>query len=196
MGDHVQGFTEVQKNNIHNPSLVQWHNYSILEGHWVGQAGFALIEAVLAVPNPPPSPPYALAEFLGGTVPWPSQAQRGGCQGDDSQGIFLSTLFKHGYNVSPLPVSGDFPWLPSLFKCHGEWFGNSVGQLPEDSGTHPISPNPITYIQFIKWPRTWSLQREGPSPHPGSIHSRGMGREVASEDWGMHTAIKCHYWSL
>ena len=50
-GDHVKDLTEIQIDDINGFCLIHWCNYAIIEGHWVGQAGFALGEAVLVVSN-------------------------------------------------------------------------------------------------------------------------------------------------
>lgn len=49
MGDHVKGLTEFQVDDISNSSLVKKCSYAIVEGHWIGQAGLTLGEAMLVV---------------------------------------------------------------------------------------------------------------------------------------------------
>lgn len=49
----VKGFTEAQNNDTSSPSLVHSCSHSTVEGRWVGEAGPALCEAVLAVLNHP-----------------------------------------------------------------------------------------------------------------------------------------------
>ena len=50
MGYHVKGLTEVQIDDISGSFLVHRCSYTIIKGHWVGQAGFALGEAMLVLP--------------------------------------------------------------------------------------------------------------------------------------------------
>ena len=51
MWDHVKGLTEVQVDDIGWSSLSNLCSHSIIVGHWIGQAQFALGEAVVAVPH-------------------------------------------------------------------------------------------------------------------------------------------------
>lgn len=47
--DHIKGLTEIQVDYIVQSSLVNWHSYSTIEGHQIGQASFAPGEAMLVV---------------------------------------------------------------------------------------------------------------------------------------------------
>jgi len=50
MVDCAKSLTEVWIDDIGGSSLVHWCSYTITEGHQVGQAGFALGEAMLVIP--------------------------------------------------------------------------------------------------------------------------------------------------
>lgn len=93
--DYDRGFMKVQISYVWNPSLLHWCSYSIIEDHWVGQAGFALHEAMLTVSNHLPI--LHVPWFLGESVPWSSQANRPGWQDSSSKGSFLkmSRVFTH-----------------------------------------------------------------------------------------------------
>lgn len=54
---------------MHSPSFLHCCSDSITEGHWVGQPGLVLGDAVLAVPSHLPVPPRALAQLPEGAVP-------------------------------------------------------------------------------------------------------------------------------
>jgi len=49
MWDHLRGLAQVQVDDTSRPSFVHQCHHSIIEGHQIGQARFALGEAVLAV---------------------------------------------------------------------------------------------------------------------------------------------------
>ena len=50
VGYHVKGLAEVQVDDFRGSSLVHWCSYTIIKGHYVGQAGFVLGEATLVLP--------------------------------------------------------------------------------------------------------------------------------------------------
>jgi len=104
--------------------------------------------------------------------------------------VLLSNFLKNGHNISLVPVTRQsFPWLPWLFKCHGEWFGNYINWFPQNSGMHLVrSHRLMCMFRFLRWSWTW-LSYSGrdfapPVPALQSIHLRGVGREDGSEDWG------------
>lgn len=59
---HVKDLTYVPTDDTQGPSLIHWC-HSIIEGHWDGQAGFAFLEAIQAVPNHLPVPPVHWYNF-------------------------------------------------------------------------------------------------------------------------------------
>ena len=48
VGDCVKGFTKIRIDDVHWFSLVHPCSYTIIESHYVGEAGLALGEAMLA----------------------------------------------------------------------------------------------------------------------------------------------------
>ena len=64
MGVHVKSLTEIQVDDTCYFSLVHQCSQSISEGYWVGQAGPALGEAMLAVLNEIANDPIETAEII------------------------------------------------------------------------------------------------------------------------------------
>jgi len=102
------------------PSFVHQCCNPIIEGYQVGQAQFALGEAMLAIPNHLlviHAPYHCFQEDLlhdfarhRGEDDWPVVP-----------GVFLFPLFKNGGDVAPSPASGDLPKLSRPLKYDAEW---------------------------------------------------------------------------
>lgn len=156
-----------------NPSLAHWC-VSITEGPWAGQAGFALGEAVLAVPNLLP-----VLHCL-------SRAERIHSMILQHRGEVTGQLFPAPSFTPLLKMSTMFPlfspchstWLPWPFKYHGEGIGSYSNNSLRTLGC----------ISFLRWSRTWSFLAAGNTFLPQSPcccpSTLEVWEEAVTDDWG------------
>lgn len=86
------------------------------------------------------------SDLQGVSVLWSHWALRWGWLVDNSHGPSFYPFLK-GCNIPFLPVTGDFPWLPWLFRYDGEWNGNCISQFPQHPGMHLIGSHGFVYVQ-------------------------------------------------
>lgn len=89
-----------------------------------------------------------------------SLAQMGGWQ-VRVPSVLPSTLLKNGYNISLLPVTGDFTWQPWISKHHGQQLGNSQQPVPSrlylrTLGCISSDPIHLHMTKFLKRTLIWS----------------------------------------
>lgn len=80
-------------------------------------------------------------------------------------------------------------WTTRLFKYHGEWPGNCIGQFPQDSGMQVIKSHILDCVHnCVHVVRNWIFcysERNFPTSVAIllSLYWKDEGRESASEDW-------------
>lgn len=85
-------------------------------------------------------------------------------------------------SMFPFLITGNLPWLPWLFKSHQEWLGNYISQFPQDCEMCLMD---LLMFRFMVINLIFTFNERDFAPPVSillSIHTRGMGIEVALED--------------
>lgn len=91
--------------------------------------------------------------------------------------------FKNTCDVSVFLVTGDFPWLPWLFKYNREWVSNCISQFLQKFGMHLVSPMQLCMFRllcftsdgryFIPTILAWRFRA-----------LRNVRKEITNKNWG------------
>lgn len=76
-----------------------------------------------------------------------------------SQDTSHHLFFLNKSDTPVLLVTGDFTWLPRLFKCDGEWYSNKICQVPEHAFFEGV-PCMCEYSSFSGGLKPDLLQRQ------------------------------------
>jgi len=103
--------------------------------------------------------------------------------------VFLFTLFKNGHNFPFFQSPGISSNCRDFSNIMDSGLGKNFSQFPQDSWMHLVRSHRLTFVQVPQVVTNLIFSYSGrdfasPIPVLWSIHSRGVGREVASEDSG------------